>query len=214
MSPPPLPGFLAAVAPALDNFGYLAVALLIMLEDFGVPAPGETVLVAAALYAGTGRLNIVAVGVVAVVAAVAGDNIGYAIGRYGGRSAVQRFGRYVHLTSHRFAKAEGFFARHGGKMVIIARFVEVLRQLNGIIAGMAGMTWPRFLIFNTIGALLWVGTWATLGDLAGSHINTIYTYITRYSLYALIAAVIVAAAVIARAVLRRRRRRPQGETFE
>jgi membrane protein DedA with SNARE-associated domain len=206
MSAPPLPGFLAAVAPALNNFGYFAVALLVMVEDFGVPAPGETVLVAAALYAGTGRLNIVAVGVVAVVAAVAGDNIGYAIGRYGGRSLVLRFGKYVRLTSERFAKAESLFARHGGKMVIIARFVEVLRQLNGIIAGLAGMAWPRFLIFNTIGAVLWVGTWATLGDLAGSHINTIYTYVTRYSLYLLIAAVIVAAALIARAAFRRRRR--------
>jgi membrane protein DedA with SNARE-associated domain len=206
MSAPPLPGFLAAVAPALDNFGYFAVALLIMLEDFGVPAPGETVLVAAAVYAGTGRLNITAVGVVAVIAAVAGDNIGYAIGRYGGRSLVLRFGKYVRLTSERFAKAERFFARHGGKMVIVARFVEVLRQLNGIIAGLAGMAWPRFLIFNTIGAVLWVGTWATLGDLAGSHINTIYHYVTRYSLYLLIAAVIVAAAFIARATLRRRRK--------
>ena len=204
MSAPPLPGFLAAVAPALDSFGYFAVALLIMLEDFGVPAPGETVLVAAALYAGTGRLNIMAVGVVAVIAAVAGDNIGYAIGRYGGRSLVLGFGKYVRLTSERFAKAERFFTRHGGKMVIIARFVEVLRQLNGIIAGLAGMAWPRFLIFNAIGAVLWVGTWAMLGDLAGSHIDTIYTYITRYSLYLLIAAVIVAAALIARATLRRK----------
>jgi membrane protein DedA with SNARE-associated domain len=205
MSAPPLPGFLAAVAPALDNFGYLAVALLIMLEDFGVPVPGETVLIAAAVYAGTGRLNIVAVGVIAVIAAVAGDNIGYAIGRYGGRSLVLRFGRYVRLTSERFAKAEGFFARHGGKIVIIARFIEGLRQLNGIIAGTAGMAWPKFLIFNTIGAMLWVGTWAALGDLAGSHISTIYAYITRYSLYLLIAAAIVAAALIARAVIRRRR---------
>ncbi len=205
MSAPPLPGFLAAVAPALNSFGYLAVALLIMLEDFGVPAPGETVLVAAALYAGTGRLNIVAVGVVALIAAVAGDNIGFAIGRYGGRSLVLRFGRYVRLTEERFAKAEGFFARHGGKMVIIARFVEVLRQLNGIIAGLAGMAWPRFLAFNAIGAALWVGTWAALGDLAGNHIDTIYSYATRYSLYLLIAAVIVAAALAARAVLRRRR---------
>ncbi len=206
MSASPLPGFLAVVAVPLDNFGYLAVAALIMLEDFGVPAPGETVLIAAALYAGTGRLSIVSVGMIAVLAAVAGDNIGYAIGRYGGRALVLRFGKYVRLTSERFAKAEGFFARQGGKIVVIARFVEVLRQLNGIIAGVVGMSWPRFLIFNTIGAVLWVGTWATLGYVAGNHIGTIYNYVTRYSLYLLLTAAIAAAALITRAVLRRRRR--------
>jgi membrane protein DedA with SNARE-associated domain len=206
MSAPPLPGFLSALAPALDNFGYLAVAGLILLEDFGVPAPGETVLIAAAIYAGTGRLSIVAVGVIAVIAAVIGDNIGYAIGRYGGRVLVLRFGRHVRLTSERLAKAEAFFARHGGRIVIIARFIQVLRQLNGIIAGLAGMAWPRFLTFNAIGAMLWVGTWATLGYLAGHHINTIYGYITRYSLYLLIAAVVAVAVLVIRTVFHRRRR--------
>ena len=212
MSAPPLPGFLAALAPLLNHYGYLALAVLVMVEDFGVPAPGETVLVAAAVYAGAGRLNIVAVGVIAVLAAIAGDNIGYAIGRYGGRALVLRFGRYVLITSQRLAKAEGFFARHGGKVVVVARFVEVLRQLNGIIAGIADMRWPRFLAFNALGAVLWVGTWATLGYLAGNHINTIYTYATRYPLYLLTAAAaLVAAGLVARAALRRRRRPLPGD---
>ncbi len=206
MSAPPLPGFLAPLAVPLDNYGYLAVAILIMVEDFGVPAPGETVLIAAAVYAGTGRMSIVAVGIIAVLAAVAGDNIGYAIGRYGGRAVVLRFGRYVRLTSERLAKAERFFARHGGKIVVIARFVEGLRQVNGIIAGMADMSWPRFLVFNTLGAALWVGTWASLGYLAGNHINTIYTYATTYSLYLMIAAVVLAAVLVGRVAIRRRRR--------
>jgi membrane protein DedA with SNARE-associated domain len=205
MHAPPLPGFLAALAPALDTFGYLAVAALITLEDFGIPVPGETVLIAAALYAGTGRLSIVAVGVIAVLAAICGDNIGYAIGRYGGRALILRFGRHVRLTSERLARAEVFFASHGGKIVVIARFVQVLRQLNGIIAGLARMPWPKFLIFNITGAALWVGTWATLGYVAGSHINAIYTYITRYSLYLLIVAGIAAAVLITRAAVRRRR---------
>ena len=212
MSAPPLPGFLAALAPLLNHYGYFAVAVLVMVEDFGVPAPGETVLVAAAVYAGAGRLNIVAVGVIAVLAAIAGDNIGYAIGRYGGRALVLRFGRYVLITSQRLAKAEGFFARHGGMVVVVARFVEGLRQLNGIIAGIAYMRWPRFLTFNALGAALWVGTWASLGYLAGNHINTIYTQATRYPLYLLIAAVaVVAAGFVARAALRRRRRALPGD---
>ena len=114
-----------------------------------------------------------------------------------------RFGSYVRLTGERLARAEGFFARHGGKIVVIARFVQVLRQLNGIIAGLGGMTWPRFLIFNAIGAALWVGTWATLGYLAGNHIGTIYTYAARYSLYLLILAGVAVAAFVTRAVFRR-----------
>ncbi len=206
MSAPPLPGFFGTIAPTLDHYGYLAVAAFIMLEDFGIPLPGETVLIAAALYAGTGRLNIVAVGVVAVLAAVIGDNIGYAIGRIGGRALVLRFGKYVWLTGERLEKAERFFARFGGQIVVVARFIEGLRQANGIIAGLAEMHWLRFVAFNTLGAVLWVGTWTTLGYLAGDHIVTIYNYFTRYSLYVLIAAAIAVAALIVRAAIRRRRR--------
>lgn len=201
----PLPGFLAPLGPPLDHYGYLAVGALIMLEDFGVPAPGETVLIAAAVYAGTGRLSIVAVGAIALVAAIVGDNIGYGIGRYGGRAAVLRFGRYVLLTSERLGRAEGFFARHGGKVVSVARFIQGLRQLNGIISGLAGMTWPRFLVFNVLGAAAWVAVWASVGYVAGSHLGAIYHTAGRYSLYLLIALAVVAAALIARAAVRRKR---------
>src|ERR1700726_1214971 len=116
-SPPVLPGFLATLAPLLDHWGYLAVGFLLFVEDFGVPSPGETVLIAASVYAGAGRLNIVAVGLIGFAAAVLGDNVGYAIGRFGGRTVVLRFGRYVMLTEERLAKAEAFFTRHGGKIV-------------------------------------------------------------------------------------------------
>ncbi len=206
MSASPLPGFLAHLAPVLDHYGYLAVGGLIMLEDFGVPAPGETVLIAAAVYAGSGRLNIVGIGLLAVLAAIVGDNIGYAIGYFGGRALVLRFGKYVLLTGERLEKAESFFARNGGKIVVVARFIEGLRQANGIIAGIAEMPWPRFLAFNALGAALWVGVWASVGYLAGDHIQTIYDGITRYSLYLLIALAVVVVALIVRAVLRRRRR--------
>jgi membrane protein DedA with SNARE-associated domain len=207
MSASPLPGFLASIAPVLDHYGYFAVGGLILVEDFGVPAPGETVLIAASVYAGAGRLSVVGVGLVALLAAVVGDNIGYAIGYFGGHALVLRFGRYVLLTAERMEKAERFFARHGGKIVVVARFIEGLRQLNGIIAGVAEMPWPRFLLFNTIGAALWVGTWTMVGYLAGDHIKAIYDLVSRYSLYALIAAALVVAALVVRAVLRRRRAR-------
>ena len=147
-----------------------------------------------------------AVGLIGFVAAVIGDNIGFAIGHFGGRALALRWGKYVFLTEERLDKAEDFFDRHGGKIIVVARFIEGLRQANGIIAGISGMRWRRFLVFNALGAALWVGTWVSLGYLAGNHIDTIYHYITTYSLYALIAVAVVVVAFIIRHVLRRRRR--------
>jgi membrane protein DedA with SNARE-associated domain len=204
-SPPPLPGFLNALASPLQHYGIWAIGLLILLEDFGIPVPGETILIAGAIYAGAGRLNIVAVGVVGFVAAVIGDNIGFAIGHFGGRALALRWGKYVFLTEERLDGAERFFERHGGKVITIARFIEGLRQANGIIAGITGMHWRRFLAFNALGAALWVGTWVSLGYLAGKHISTIYHYITQYSYYALIAVAVLLVAYIAVRLLRRRR---------
>jgi membrane protein DedA with SNARE-associated domain len=205
-SPPPLPGFLDSLAGPLNSLGYWAVLLFVMLEDFGIPVPGETVLIAASVYAGAGRLNVVAVGLIGFAAAVTGDNIGFAIGHYGGRALVLRWGRYVRLTEERLDKAEAFFNRRGAWIITIARFIEVLRQANGIIAGITGMRWLRFLAFNALGAALWVGTWVSLGYLAGSHIGTIYHYITQYSTYLLIALAVLLAGFIVWRFLRRRRR--------
>lgn len=205
MSAPALPGFLGSLAPLLDHYGYLAVGGLVLVEDFGVPAPGETVLIAAAVYAGAGQLNIVAVALIGFLAAVLGDNIGFAIGHFGGRPLALRLGRYVFLTPQRLDTAQQFFTRHGGKVVTIARFVEGLRQANGIIAGITGMRWARFLGFNALGAALWVGLWVTLGDLAGNHITAIYNTIQRFSTYLLIALGVVIVALIVRHLLRRRR---------
>jgi membrane protein DedA with SNARE-associated domain len=203
---PALPGFLEALASPLEHYGLWAIFLLVLIEDFGIPVPGETVIIAASIYAGSGRLNVVGVGVVAFVAAVLGDNIGYAIGRFGGRRLVDRWGKYVFLTPERLDKAEEFFDRQGAKIITIARFIEGLRQANGIIAGIAKMHWLRFLAYNALGAALWVGTWVSIGYFAGQHINTIYGVITRYSLYVAIAAVVVIVALIARHVMRKRRR--------
>jgi membrane protein DedA with SNARE-associated domain len=145
------------------------------------------------------------VGIVGFLAAVAGDNIGFAIGHFGGRALALRWGRYVFLTSERLDKAESFFDRHGSKIIVVARFIEGLRQANGIVAGITGMHWRRFILFNAIGAALWVGVWVSLGYLAGSHITAIYGRVTRYSLYVLIALGVLVAALIARHQLRRRR---------
>src|SRR5258708_3396041 len=110
-----------------------------MIEDFGVPVPGETILIAGAIYAGAGRLNVVAVGVVGFVAAVIGDNIGFAIGHFGGRALALRWGRYVFLTEERLDQAERFFHRHPGEVITIARFLQGLRQANGLDPGISGI---------------------------------------------------------------------------
>lgn len=205
MSAPPLPGFLNSLAGPLDRYGIWAVLLFVMIEDFGIPVPGETVLIAASVYAGAGRLSVVAAGVAGFAAAVIGDNIGFAIGHFGGRALALRWGHYVFLTEERLDKAERFFDRRGAWIITVARFIEGLRQANGIVAGITGMRWLRFLAFNALGAALWVGTWVSVGYLAGSHIDTIYRYITRCSYHVVIALGVVIAALIARHLLRRHR---------
>jgi membrane protein DedA with SNARE-associated domain len=211
---PELPGFLGQLAPLLDHYGYLAIAVVVGLEGFGVPLPGQTILVVAAVYAGAGKLNIVAVALIGIVAATMGDNIGYLIGRAGGRRLLMRFGRYLFITPERLEKGEEFFERHGGKVVAVARFFDGLRQVNGIIAGSVGMPWPKFLLFNAVGATLWVGLWTGLGYVAGTHIVTVYEEVHRYQRYILGLAALVVIALIIRHVLARRKRTGQESTQE
>jgi membrane protein DedA with SNARE-associated domain len=208
-APPKLPGFLNALSSPLQHFGLWAVIFLVFVEDFGIPVPGETILIAGAVYAGSGGLNIVEVGVAGFLAAVLGDNVGYAIGRYGGRALVARWGKHVWLTEERLATAETFFERHGGKIIVIARFIEGLRQANGLIAGITRMRWLKFAAYNMIGAALWVGCWVSIGFFAGQHITTIYNYVTRYTVYAVI--VIVVALVVWIIVRLRRKRREKND---
>jgi membrane protein DedA with SNARE-associated domain len=203
----PLPGFLASLAPILDHYGYWAIAGLLLLENIGVPVvPGEFSLIAGAIYAGAGQLNVVVVGVVGVVVSFTGAEIGYAIGRYGGHTLVLRYGKYVFIKPHHLHKAETAVDKYGGVVVVIARFIVGLRELNGIIAGITEMHWVRFMIYNAIGAVLWIGVWVSAGYAAGDHIGAIYADAQRYSLLAVAVLAVLAAAVIARAVLRRRRR--------
>ncbi len=212
MLPTHLPGVLHTLEPTLNNYGYLAVAGFVLLEDFGVPVPGETILILGAVYAGTGRLNILLVGLIGFVAAVMGDNVGFAIGHFGGRRLVERFGRYILLTPERLDRATGFFERHGGKIVAAARFIEGLRQANGIIAGITGMHWAKFLAFNALGAVLWVTVWTSVGYFSGSHINTIYNDATRYDTYLAIAVGVLILAYIVRRLFKRRARPATGGT--
>jgi membrane protein DedA with SNARE-associated domain len=176
------------------------------VEGFGVPAPGETAIIAGAGAAGNGRLNIVLVAAIAFAAAVCGDSIGYLIGRLGGRRLVLRYGRFLRLTPERFAKVEAFMGRNGPKVVAGARFVEGLRQLNGLVAGATGMPWPRFVLFNAIGAAAWVGVWSAAGYVAGDHWAAIGKVVHRYEPYAIAALVLIVVAVVVLRVRRHHRR--------
>jgi membrane protein DedA with SNARE-associated domain len=200
-------GIFADLAPVLSRYGYLAVFGFVGVESFGVPAPGQTILIAAAVYAATGHLNLVWVAVVAFVAAVGGDNIGYAIGRWGGSRLVRRYGRFVFLSEERLKQVERVFDRHGGKLVLVARFVDGLRQFNGVVAGIAEMHWLRFLTYNALGAALWVTVWTLAGRSAGRHLPEIYEHISGYQIYLGVAVGVVIVALIVRHLIKRRRER-------
>ena len=206
----PLPSFLHPVAGLLDHYGYAAIALLLLLENIGVPVvPGELSMIAGAIFAGTGRagLNVVAVGVIAVACSFVGAEIGYAVGRFGGRALVLRYGRYALMREHHLDRAEAAVARYGGPIVVIARFIVGLRELNGIIAGVSGMHWLRFLVYNAVGAAAWVAVWVSAGYLAGDHIEAIYKDLSRYSVYLLIALAVALAAYVLWRLSKRRKRR-------
>lgn len=182
-----IPAVIQSLEPIVNKYGYIGVGGLITLEDFGVPAPGETVLIASAFFAGLGHLNIFIVFIVGFLGAVIGDNIGFAIGEYGGHPLVERFGKYIFLTPRRVKEAEDFFNRNGGKVIVMARFVEGLRQANGIIAGLSEMKWRKFITYNSIGAALWVGVWSTVGYFGGSHIETFLRYQLYFTIVVLVA---------------------------
>ena len=206
----PLPGFLNSLAGPLDHYGYGAIALLLLLENIGVPVvPGEFAMIAGAIFAGTGRagLNIVLVGIVSVVAAIAGAEIGYLIGRFAGRELILHYGKYVFVKPHHLDRAEAVVDRYGGIVVVLARYIVGLREANGIIAGITQMRSLTFLVFNILGACAWVATWVSIGYAAGDHIDTIYRDINRYALYVIGAVAVVLIAYIARRMIRKRRMR-------
>lgn len=196
---------LAGPLQLLGRYGYFAIGGLVLIESFGVPAPGETVLITGAIAAGAGELNVFLVATVALLAAVCGDSIGYAIGRFGGRRLALRYGRYIGLTHPRLARVERLFDEHGGGIVAVARFVEGLRQFNGIVAGTSNMRWRRFLTFNALGAVLWVSVWTSLGYVLGPVLIDYFDTMRGYWPWMLAALAIVLTAAVLWHLHRRRK---------
>jgi membrane protein DedA with SNARE-associated domain len=207
----PLPPDLQALAPYLQtadpyiqHYGYWAVLLGILFEDFGLPAPGEALLISGALFASLGEFRIEWIILLGFLGAVTGDNIGYAIGHFGGRRLVVKYGRYVFLNEKRLAKLEGFFDRNGGKVVATARFIEGLRQFNGIVAAVSGMPWSRFLLFNILGAAIWVGFWGSAAYFFGSRLGPIISAFKRFEAYFIAALILLIVVLVVRRQLRNR----------
>jgi membrane protein DedA with SNARE-associated domain len=191
----------------LHHYGYGLVFISILFEDFGLPLPGETMLIAASILAGTGQLNIFVVQAIAFAGAVIGDNIGYGLGYYGGRAPVTRYGSYVFITEKRLNDIERFFQRYGDKVVAVARFIGGLRQLNGIVAGIGKMPWPRFLLFNVIGAALWVGSWTSLAYILGRKAGDVFLAIRRFEIGVVAGLIVLAVAALVTRYLKYRRSR-------
>lgn len=199
--------YLAVVGPYLQEYGYPAIFVGVLFESFGLPVPGESMLIVGAALASEGSMHLVPVLGAAWGAAVLGDNIAYAIGRFGGRRLVLRFGHRLGLTELRLAVVEGFFGRHGGKLVVVARFFELLRQLNGIVAGMAHMSWWRFLGYNALGAALWVGVWGYGVYEFGHDLPLLLPWVHRFGHVALAIGLIVLVAVAGYFYLGKQRRK-------
>jgi membrane protein DedA with SNARE-associated domain len=185
------------VTDLLISYGLVLLFALIAAESAGVPLPGETALIAAAILAERGHYSIVWVIVVAAAAAIIGDNIGYWIGRTGGRALLERWGPVRRYAERALPPGERFFARHGGKTVFIGRFVAVLRVTAAWLAGITHMPWWRFFLWNAAGGIVWATGVSLLAFYFG---KAAADAVATYGVYALV--VIVVGAVIAFVVMR------------
>ena len=174
----------------LISYGLLLLFAVVAAESAGVPLPGETALIAAAILAARGHYSIVEVIAVAAAAAIIGDNVGYWIGRTGGRALLERWGPVRRYAERALPPGERFFKKHGGKTVFIGRFVSVLRVTAAWLAGITHMPWWRFFLWNATGGIVW----ATLVSLLAYYFGKAAAdAVQTYGLYALVAIVVVAA---------------------
>jgi len=156
----------------LVTYGYWAVLVFVAVESMGIPFPGETMLLAAAIYAGTThRLEILLVIVAAAAGAILGDNVGYLAGREGGYRLLRRYGRYIRLDERKLKLGQYLFQQHGGKVVFFGRFVAVLRIWAAFLAGTYRLSWRRFLVYNAAGGVVWATVFGLGGYLLGDNVH-------------------------------------------
>ena len=173
-------------------YGYWAVFFGVMLENAGVPVPGETILLIAGYFASKGKFHLVLVMLIAATGAVIGDNIGFAIGHHFGRAVLLRVGRFIFLTPKRLEHMEKYFERHGNKTILVARFITGLRVFAALLAGASRkMPWRVFFVYNVAGALLWSIVITTLGYVFGQSLPLLVKWVGRSGTILLIAAVVI-----------------------
>lgn len=180
----------------LAAYGYIVVALGILVESMGVPLPGETLLLLGAAYAGAGNLSVWGVILAAALGAIIGDSLGYAIGYRGGRALLERYGHILHLNPTHLARAEAFFERHGDKTVFFGRFIAILRTFSALLAGVYHMPYRRFLLFNAAGGIVWAVTFGLLGAAFGSQWPLIERWAGRAGLLILGVLAVIALAIV------------------
>ncbi len=179
---------------AVVHYGYWAVAAALLLENAGIPVPGETVLLLASFLAySQHELQLPWIIVVATVAATVGDNLGFALGYYGGRPVLARYQSLFRIQDAALARGEDLFSRYGAVTIFFARFVFGMRIIAGPLAGVLRMPWRKFGIFNFLGAGVWVTVIAGAGYLFGQHWHRLERIIKRFDLAVAIAAVLVLA---------------------
>ncbi len=179
---------------AVAHYGYWAVAVALLVENAGLPVPGETILLLASFLAySEHELSLPWIIVVATIAATVGDNLGFALGHYGGRSLLLRYQRVFRIEDAIVARAEALFARYGAVTIFFARFVFGMRILAGPMAGVLRMPWRKFAAFNFLGAALWVTVISTVGYLFGQHFGRLAREIRRFDLLVAILVVVALA---------------------
>jgi len=175
------------------TYGYWAVAIALLCENAGLPVPGETTLLFASFLAySEHRLHLGLIIVVATCAATIGDNLGYAMGAYGGRPLLDRYRSIFRVREETIERGEGLFARYGAATIFFARFVFGMRVIAGPLAGVLRMSWRAFAIFNFLGAAVWVTVIAGAGYFFGQHWRTLFRVVRQFN----IAVAIVAVAVV------------------
>jgi membrane protein DedA with SNARE-associated domain len=188
-----------SIGSLITSYGYLAVFVLVGAESLGIPLPGETALITAAIYAGhTHRLNPWLIFLVAAAAAIIGDNIGYWIGDKGGYRLARRYGPKVRLDERKLKTARYLFDLHGVKVVFFGRFVSVLRTYAAFLAGTSKMRWRRFLPANAAGGIVWAAIWTFAAYLAGNALKRASGIINLVFIGAAVIAIVVAILLVRR----------------
>jgi membrane protein DedA with SNARE-associated domain len=172
---------------AVVHYGYWAVGAALLIENAGVPVPGETILLLASFLAySQHELQLPWIIVVATIAATVGDNLGFALGFYGGRPVLERYRTAFRIQDSTLTRGERLFARYGAVTIFFARFVFGMRIIAGPLAGVLRMPWRRFTVFNFLGAAVWVTVISSAGYLFGQHWGRLEREIKRFDLAALI----------------------------